>query len=235
MSTSAFIRANQRLANQLRPIQIELGVQSHAAGSALIRWGNTHVLCSASIENTVPQHQLGKGGWISAEYALLPNSTLTRSKRERPHVSGRTAEIQRLIGRSLRSVVDLKALGDRTLWVDCDVIQADGGTRCAAITGSYIAVCQALRKIQCPEPSPICAVSVGLMGSEILLDLDYVEDSHADVDLTYVQSQSGLSEVHAGAEGHLFSRSDLNRMLDLAEEGCKSLFMIQKTTLENLP
>jgi ribonuclease PH len=225
----------------LRPITIELGVQHQAAGSALIRWGNTHVLCAASVANQVPPHRLGSGGgWLTAEYAMLPGSGDQRIRRERGKVGGRTAEIQRLIGRSLRATVDLDALGPRTLNLDCDVINADGGTRCASITGAYIAACVAMHGIAQKDGKPfvaprqVAAVSVGLLGDQVLTDLMYTEDYAADVDLNFVGTTDGIVEVQGTAEGAVFGRAQLNAMLDAAEAACAELFALQREALARL-
>ena len=179
-------RIDGRLEHDLRPISFELGVQKHVAGSALIKWGDTHVLCAASIEERVPSF-VEEGGWISAEYSLLPGSTHSRVRRERKGPSGRTAEIQRLIGRSLRGAIDLMKLEGLSLAIDCDVIQADGGTRCAAITGAFVAASIALKPFNY-QPSPFAAISFGLVDGQLLTDLCYHEDSQAEVDMNIVLS-----------------------------------------------
>jgi ribonuclease PH len=203
------------------------GYLDHAEGSTLISAGATQVLCAVSLEDRVPDFLVGKGrGWLTAEYAMLPRATHTRSQREstRGKIGGRTHEIQRLIGRSLRAVVDLEKLGERTLTVDCDVLQADGGTRTTAINGAYVAVAQALSRLvrdgllpEMPLREPVAAISVGILGRELLVDLAYTEDSRADVDANFVMTGSGgLIEVQGTAEGRTFARRDLNRMLDAA-------------------
>ncbi len=226
-----FYREDDRDRLDLRPISFEIGAQRDAAGSVICRWGNTHVICSATFEDRVPQHRLGMGGWLSAEYSLLPGSTDGRARRERPNPSGRSAEIQRLIGRSLRSCVDLQALGPRTIWIDCDVLQADGGTRCAAITGGYVALAIALHKIHMKPRAMLAAVSVGLVRDEILVDLAYGEDKVADVDLVYVAGPQGLAEVHGGVEGRFFKREQLKDMLDAADNACTSILAAQTKAL----
>lgn len=209
----------------------------HAEGSVLIETGNTKVICTASIEEGVPAFLRGKkSGWVSAEYSMLPRSTLTRTKRERSKIGGRTQEIQRLIGRSLRSVVDLFLLGEQTVWIDCDVIQADGGTRTASISGGYIALVLALQNLQirthCFQQFPIkhqvAAISLGLIGNEILLDLNYSEDSTADVDMNIIMTDDKrIVELQGTAEKVPFSRQQLNKMLDLAETGLSDYFKKQ--------
>lgn len=208
-------------------MQIVPGYLAHAEGSALITCGATQVLCAVSVEDRVPNFLVGKGrGWLTAEYAMLPRATHTRSEREstRGKIGGRTHEIQRLIGRSLRAVVDLNQLGERTLTVDCDVLQADGGTRTTAINGAYVAVAQALAKLvqqgllpAMPLREPVAAISVGIVGRDLLVDLAYTEDSRAEVDANFVMTGSGgIVEVQGTAEGRTFARRDLNRMVDAA-------------------
>jgi ribonuclease PH len=208
-------------------MQIVPGFLDHAEGSALITAGATRVLCAVSLEDRVPDFLIGKGrGWLTAEYAMLPRATHTRSQREstRGKIGGRTHEIQRLIGRSLRAVVDLEKLGERTLTVDCDVLQADGGTRTTAINGAYVAVAQALAKLvadgvlpEMPLREPVAAISVGIVDRELLVDLAYTEDSRAEVDANFVMTGSGgIVEVQGTAEGRTFARRDLNRMIDAA-------------------
>lgn len=232
------VRSDGRGPRDLRPISIELNVQPSAAGSVLIRWGGTHVICAASIENRVPPHRIDSGGgWLTAEYAMLPASSGDRIRRERKGVGGRTAEIQRLIGRSLRAVFDLDALGARTVRLDCDVLNADGGTRCASITGAYLAACMALHTICELDskpfvlPSQLAAVSVGIVGEQVVSDLCYVEDSAAEVDLNFVASPTGVVEVQGTAEGSPFSRDQLNTMLDYAQASCETLFGLQREIL----
>ncbi len=232
-------RPDGRAPAALRPIAFEIGVQRTAPGSVLVRWGDTHVLCSAAFEDRVPPHRLGTGGgWLSAEYGMLPGAGAQRVKRERPNVSGRTAEIQRLIGRSLRAVFDIDRIGVRTLWVDCDVIQADGGTRCAAITGSWLATRLALedlsRKghIAPPKAERVAAVSVGVVGGTVVTDLCYAEDSTADVDLNFVATPKGIVEVQGTGEGRPFGRVQLDEMLDQAMVAVNQLFALQQAALD---
>ncbi|MCB9528983.1 MAG: ribonuclease PH [Myxococcales bacterium] len=234
-------RPDGRALDALRPITLTLGAQSGPAGSALIRWGGTHVLCAASVEDRVPHHRLGSGGgWLTAEYDMLPGAGNTRVRRSRDKLGGRTAEIQRLIGRSLRAAVDLDRLGAHTLWIDCDVLDADGGTRCASITGAYVAVCLAIQKIARADhkkpayPRPVAAVSVGLHQGRALLDLCYAEDSAAEVDLNFVATEDGIVEIQGTAEGRPFTRAELDAMLTLADKGCAELFALQRQTLAAL-
>lgn len=233
-------RADNRLPLQLRPVTMTIGASSYAEGSCLIQMGNTHVLCTASVEMGVPPWLRDQGrGWVTAEYALLPRSTHTRTRRERNCPSGRTQEIQRLIGRALRMSVDLVALGEYTITIDCDVLQADGGTRTASITGGSVALALALRHMQTQgllEQNPlhciIAAVSVGVVKGEVLLDLDYTEDSRADVDCNIVQMSNGeLIEVQSTAEREPISRAKFNEMLDAADQGIQELLQMQETTL----
>jgi len=231
-----------RSADQGRPVSITPKYIKHAEGSALIEVGDTRVVCTASVENRVPQFLKGQGeGWITAEYGMLPRATNTRSEREaaRGKPSGRTHEIQRLIGRSLRAVVDTKAMGERTLWVDCDVIQADGGTRTASITGAFVALVEAMRHMRkqgCFEELPIldfvAATSVGKVGDLILLDLDYSEDSQADVDMNIVKTGSGrFVELQGTAEEHPFSAEDLQALMATADKGIRELIALQHKVL----
>ncbi len=235
-------RPDGRAADQLRPLEIVPNAQPFAEGSVLIKLGNTHVLCSASVEEGVPPWLRGQGqGWVTAEYALLPRSTLTRTRRERTGAGGRTQEIQRLIGRSLRAAIDLKRLGERTITLDCDVLQADGGTRTAAITGSYVALALAIeyliqrRQIRTsPLVAQIAAISVGMVRSEAVLDLNYAEDSRADVDCNIVQTADGrLIEVQSTAEGEPITRAQLDQLLDLASKGIAELAEQQQKLLKN--
>lgn len=236
------MRADGRRPDELRPIHIEPGFITSATGSVLIAAGNTRVICTAMVEEQVPGWRRGSGkGWVTAEYGMLPGSTDTRKQRDasRGKVDGRSTEIQRLIGRSLRSVVDLGKLGERSVWVDCDVIQADGGTRCASITGGYVALELALRSLQekgliseLPLIDSIAAVSVGVVGGELLLDLPYVEDSRADVDMNVVATGSGLVvEVQATAEGPPVERSVIDGLMDLALIGCTELTGLQRAAI----
>ena len=223
-------------------MRLTRGFAKHAEGSALVEFGDTHVLCTASIEEIVPSFLRGKGqGWITAEYGMLPRATHTRSAREaaKGKQSGRTQEIQRLIGRSLRAVVDLKALGERTVTIDCDVLQADGGTRTAAITGGYVALaeaCEGLAKRRSLSGSPIhgqiAAVSVGIVHGVPVLDLDYAEDSQAETDMNVVMNNGGaFVEIQGTAEGHAFRRNELDALLDLAITGVSQLFALQAQAL----
>jgi ribonuclease PH len=236
------MRKTGRAARELRKIVLEPGVSKHAEGSCLVRFGDTQVLCTASIDDRVPPHVYGTGaGWVTAEYGMLPRSTHDRMQREaaRGKQGGRTLEIQRLIGRALRVAIDLRALGPKTLTLDCDVIQADGGTRTAAITGAYVALVHAVRALQRRKPlaqepvkRSVAAVSVGIVAGEVCLDLDYDEDSTAEVDMNVVATGDGaLVEVQGTAEGKPFPRADLERMLDVAEEGLVTLRKLQEAAL----
>ncbi len=229
------MRPSQRQPDQLRPVRLTRGFTCHAEGSVLVEFGATRVLCTASVEEAVPGFLRGKGqGWVTAEYGMLPRATHTRSAREaaKGKQSGRTQEIQRLIGRSLRAVVDLAALGERQIVVDCDVLQADGGTRTAAITGACVAVHDALvglvaagKLARNPMREFVAAVSVGIHQGLPVLDLDYAEDSDCDTDMNVVMTEGGgLIEVQGTAEGTPFSRAELNPLLDLAERGARQLF-----------
>ena len=236
-------RPSGRAANAMREIRITRRYTRHAEGSVLIEFGDTQVICTASVLEKVPPHKKGSGeGWVTAEYGMLPRSTNTRTDREaaRGKQSGRTQEIQRLIGRSLRAVVDLKKLGERTIHVDCDVIQADGGTRTASITGAYVAVADAINWLleqgtiaESPLKDSVAAISVGVFGGEPVLDLDYVEDSGCDTDMNVVMTGSGgMVEVQGTAEGVPFSRATLEALLDLAGKGIAEIVRAQKTALE---
>jgi len=236
-------RVDGRAFDELRPIQIIPGYQSFAEGSALIKLGKTHVLCSVSVEERVPPFLKGSGtGWITAEYAMLPRATATRSQRDstQGHVGGRNQEIQRLIGRSLRAVADMKALGERTLIVDCDVIQADGGTRTASITGAYVALHQAMEKLMhmgvissIPLKSAVAATSVGIVNSYMMMDLCYDEDSQAGVDFNIVMTGKGeFVELQGTAEGKPFTRQSIDDLLALAEKGIRQLFQAQQDVLK---
>ena len=235
-------RTDGRAANQLRPLRIELGAQEFAEGSVLIETGKTRVLCAVSIEERVPGFLRGSGqGWITAEYSMLPRSTTTRTPRE-SREGGRVREIQRLIGRSLRAAVDLRCLGERTLTVDCDVLQADGGTRTAAITGAYVALRQALdglvRREAVPElplRSAVAAVSVGIVDGGVLLDLCYEEDVRADADFNVVMTdRAEFVEVQGTAEGQTFSKATLDEVLRLAEQGVGDLLQAQRQAIGGL-
>ena len=230
MSSTEMKRGDGRGLDELRPISFELNIQRYAAGSALIKWGHTHVLCAATLEDRVPSF-VEEGGWASAEYSLLPGSTHSRVRRERKGPSGRTAEIQRLIGRSLRAGLDLAAMEGYTLTLDCDVIQADGGTRCAAITGSYVAASLALREIGY-QPEPFAAVSFGLLGGEVHTDLCYEEDSRAEVDMNIILTPKGFVEVQGTAERALFSQDHLNEMLTRAQRAAAQIFSLQEAALK---
>jgi ribonuclease PH len=233
------MRANRRKAGDLRQIRVTPGVQKHAEGSVLFELGETKVICAASVEERVPPFLRGSGkGWVTAEYAMLPRATDTRSPREgrTGRVQGRTQEIQRLIGRSLRAVVDQAFLGERTITVDCDVLQADGGTRTASINGAWIALWQACSRLLGsgsipgnPVREPVIAVSVGMCGGRVLVDLDYAEDSAAEVDMNVVMTGSGsLIEVQGTAEGKPFTRGELDGMLEAAVHAGKRILAIQK-------
>ena len=238
------IRNDGRLENELRPLQIEINYTMYADGSVLISGGNTKIICTASVENKVPAWLLDKNknprhGWLTAEYRMLPSSTDVRKNRELITVDGRTQEIQRLIGRSLRSIIDLDSLGNNTIRIDCDVIQADGGTRTMAITGSYIALILALRKIYStgklkifPVTKFLAAVSVGILNQNCILDLKYDEDKIAEVDMNIVMLDSGeFVEIQGTAEAQAYSRLQLNSMLDLASNGISSIISLQKEIL----
>lgn len=233
-------RFNNRAPDALRPVTITLDAAPFAEGSALIEVGSTRVLCAASIEPGVPGWMRGQGsGWLTAEYALLPRATQTRNRRERNGVGGRTQEIQRLIGRSLRAAIDLAALGEYTITIDCDVLQADGGTRTAAITGSYVALARAVRTLRAsdalaadPLRGALAAVSVGLCAGEALLDLDYSEDHIADVDCNVVQTDRGaFVEIQGTAEGTPMTREQLDTLLALAQKGIEQLLAAQREAL----
>ena len=239
---TTFTRTGGRATDQLRPVRITRHYTMHAEGSVLIEFGNTKVLCTASVEEKVPPHQRGTGeGWVTAEYGMLPRATHKRSDREaaKGKQSGRTQEIQRLIGRSLRAVFDLKALGERTITLDCDVLQADGGTRTAAITGAFVAAQDAVSRLlaegritSSPVLHPVAAVSVGIVGGQPVLDLDYLEDSGCDTDMNVVMTGAGhYVEVQGTAEGAAFSREEMNALLLLAEKGIKELIVLQQAAL----
>ncbi|MGA0940185.1 MAG: ribonuclease PH [Burkholderiaceae bacterium] len=239
-------RSQNRAADALRPVRITRQFTVHAEGSVLIEFGQTRVLCTASVEERVPPHKKGSGeGWVTAEYGMLPRATHTRSSREaaKGKQSGRTQEIQRLIGRSLRAVFDLKALGERTITLDCDVLQADGGTRTAAITGAFIAAADAVNGLmangtlaQSPIREPIAAISVGIVEGTPLLDLEYTEDSACDTDMNVVMTAAGhFVEVQGTAEGAAFSRTEMGQLLDLAEKGIQELVAMQRAALSSQP
>ena len=237
-------RPSGRVADQLRPIRITRNYTKHAEGSVLVEFGDTKVICTVSVENGVPRFLKGQGqGWLTAEYGMLPRATHTRSDREaaRGKQSGRTQEIQRLIGRSLRTVFDLKKLGERTIYIDCDVIQADGGTRTASITGAFVAAQDAVTKLlaagkltETPISDHVAAISVGIVQGVPLLDLEYTEDSACDTDMNVVMTGSGhYVEVQGTAEGAAFSRKEMDALLQLAEKGIAELVVLQKNSLLN--
>ena len=231
-------RVDGRTPGQMRPVSIEMNVQKWAAASLIYRQGDTHVLCAATVEDRVPPHLRGKGsGWVTAEYAMLPAATSERMQREsvRGKLGGRTYEIQRLVGRSLRGVVDTSVLGEKTVMIDCDVLQADGGTRCASITGGYIALVLALRKANLERAisGKIAAISVGIVEGSPLMDLEYREDSAAEVDFNVIGTDAGTYvEVQGTAEGKAFDRAQMEALLTLADGGLKTLFGIQEAVLK---
>ncbi len=236
------MRSNGRRPDQIRPLVLDRGWSKHAEGSVLVSAGDTRVLCTASVEESVPPFLKGRGkGWLTAEYGMLPRSTNTRMRREAAEgaQSGRTHEIQRLIGRSLRAVADLPALGERTIRIDCDVLQADGGTRCASITGAWIAVADAVAKLKAQElvtgeplTDHVAAVSVGIVGGVPLLDLDYTEDSSCETDMNVVMTGAGgFVELQGTAEGAPFTRGEFDALIDLARDGIAGLIAAQKAAL----
>jgi len=237
-------RVDGRAPTQMRPVQLTRGFNRYAEGSCLIEIGNTRVMCTASLEEKVPPFLKGQGtGWVTAEYSMLPRATRTRTSREvGKGASGRTVEIQRLIGRSLRSIVSMPNLGERTIWIDCDVIQADGGTRTASITGAYVALVECLGKMKAekqlrewPLLDQLAAVSVGIVGGQVCLDLNYDEDSTAAVDMNVVVTGDGrLVEVQGTAEGDPFSRRQMDGLMDIAVGGAKDLFAKQREILKDL-
>lgn len=237
-----YSRSGARAADQLRPVRITRNYTMHAEGSVLIEFGNTKVLCTASVEERVPPHKRGSGeGWVTAEYGMLPRATHIRSDREatKGKQSGRTQEIQRLIGRSLRAIFDLKKLGERTIQLDCDVIQADGGTRTAAITGAFVAaqdavngLLQAGKITESPITAAVAAISVGIVQGTPVLDLEYTEDSACDTDMNVVMTGAGhFVEVQGTAEGVAFSRTEMDQLLSLAEKGITELMALQQQAL----
>jgi ribonuclease PH len=241
-SGGTLMRVDRRSATALRPVEIAPNYISSAEGSALIRLGETQVICTASVDDGVPAFLKGMGkGWITSEYAMIPRSTETRTPREasRGRQGGRTMEIQRLIGRSLRAVIDLERLGERTIWIDCDVIRADGGTRTASITGSLVALGLAFQKLHdlkalrsIPLKDYVAAISAGIVGGVVLLDLNYAEDSSADVDMNVVMTGKGqLVEIQATAEGKPYTSEDLNRLLEVARPGIEKLIELQRSIL----
>ncbi len=236
-------RLDGRLFNQLRKVKVTKNYMKHAEGSCFIEFGETKVICTASVEENVPRFLKGKGtGWVTAEYGMLPRSCTTRMKRDRAANSGRTQEIQRLIGRSLRGVMDMSRLGERTIKIDCDVVQADGGTRTASITGGFIALALALKVIKkkkliesIPLTDFVAAISVGIFDGKLLLDLNYVEDSNAEMDMNVVMVGKGkFVEVQGTAEGTPFSKKEMDGLLKLAEKGIKELLVIQKKVVGNI-
>jgi ribonuclease PH len=240
---ASFTRHDGRMANALRPVRITRQFTKHAEGSVLIEFGDTRVLCTASVEDKVPPHQKGSGqGWVTAEYGMLPRATHTRSAREaaKGKQSGRTQEIQRLIGRSLRAVFDLSLMGERTITLDCDVLQADGGTRTASITGAYVAACDAVHHLmaqgklsQSPVLNPVAAISVGIVQGVPVLDLDYIEDASCDTDMNVVMTGAGhFVEVQGTAEGVAFSRAEMDQLLALADKGIAELIALQQAALK---
>ncbi|MEJ5928679.1 ribonuclease PH [Corynebacterium sp. H128] len=240
---TSFTRADGRALDELRPVSITRGFTTNPAGSVLVEFGNTRVMCTASVELGVPRFKKDSGeGWLTAEYAMLPSSTHDRMPREsmKGKVKGRTHEISRLIGRSLRAAVDLKALGENTINIDCDVLQADGGTRTASITGAYVALADAIAVLSArgvvpgnPLLPPVAAVSVGLIDGKVCLDLPYEEDSRAEVDMNVVMTESGeFVEIQGTGEESTFSRTQMGLFLDAAEKGCRELIAAQKAALE---
>lgn len=239
------MRRDGRASDQMRPVSFATGINKYAEGSVLIQWGDTQVLCTATVEEKIPPFIKGTGqGWITAEYSMLPRATGVRNVREasRGRIGGRTHEIQRLIGRALRSVVDLNALGERTIWLDCDVIQADGGTRTASLTGAFVAMVLAMEKLVMEEKLEIvpvtdymAAVSVGIVDGQCLLDLEYEEDSTAQVDMNIVMTGQGeFVEIQGTAEGNPFTAEELARMLELARQGILTLIDKQAEALPDL-
>ena len=236
-------RPDGRKSNELRPVTFHRGFTSAAPGSVLIRTGDTHVLCTATVEEGVPPWRRDSGlGWVTAEYEMLPGSTGERRRRNRAgKVDGRTTEIQRLIGRCMRAVVDMSRLGDRTIWIDCDVLQADGGTRTASITGAYVALADAVQHLRrkrliraSPLTDSVAAVSVGMMGRRVLLDLCYAEDKDVAVDMTVVRTGGGrFVEIQGAAEGSTFGESDMKRMMSIAARGIRQLTDLQRKALRS--
>jgi ribonuclease PH len=235
--TKTMTRSYNRSAQAMRPISFQRNFTIHAEGSVLVSFGDTRVLCTASVVDKVPPHRKGKGGWLTAEYGMLPRATHTRGEREaaKGKQSGRTQEIQRLIGRALRAVVDIDALGERTIHLDCDVLQADGGTRTAAISGAYVALMDAVKSLnlaKSPILDSIAAVSVGIVNGQCVCDLDYVEDSGCDADVNVVMNGAGqVIEVQGTAEGAPFSREQLNTLLDYAADGIAQIRAAQNAAL----
>jgi len=243
-ASPATVRADGRLADQLRPVRFQNGIAPYATGSTLIEWGHTRVICGVTVEESVPRwmkEQGVTGGWISAEYSMLPYSTLTRKQRDitKGKIDGRSQEIQRLIGRSLRAAIDLERIGSRTVWLDCDVLQADGGTRTAAITGSFVALSLAMRKLAAAGKldaatvlNPVAAVSVGIVGARPLLDLAYDEDMAATVDMNLVMNGAGqFIELQGSGEEAAYSDEELAAMLALGKSGIRQLLALQQAAL----
>ena len=237
------MRLKNRANNETRSIEILRNYTKHAEGSVLIKCGDTHVICNASIEEKVPSFLKGKNqGWVTAEYGMLPRSTSSRMAREssRGKQSGRTQEIQRLIGRSLRAVIDLSSLGERTIHIDCDVIQADGGTRTASITGAYVALCAAINPLlkkgilkDSPIKDSVAAISLGIKDGEVLIDLDYAEDSNCDTDMNVVMTGEGkFVEIQGTAEGEPFSKEEMDNIILLAEQGITKIIQLQRNALK---
>lgn len=235
------MRPSNRAANQIREVSLTVNVNKYAEGSCLVKFGETHVLCTASIEERVPPFLRNKGtGWITAEYNMLARSTHTRNSRDPMKPNGRSIEIQRLIGRSLRSVIDVKKLGERQIIIDCDVIQADGGTRCAAITGGYVALALAVKKIlsqrlikENPLTGAVCALSCGIFNGEVVADLDYAEDSKCDVDANFVINKNfDLIEIQGTAEQGAMSFTQISQMYDLAKKAAEEIFALQQKAIE---
>jgi len=242
--TKSSVRPSGRANDALRTVRFTRGFTRHAEGSVLVEFGHTRVLCTASVEDTVPSFLRGKGqGWVTAEYGMLPRATHTRSAREaaKGKQTGRTQEIQRLIGRALRAVVDLKGLGERTITIDCDVLQADGGTRTAAITGGYVALMDAVESLlrrgalkANPVHAQVAAISVGIWSGQPVLDLDYAEDSNAETDMNVVMNNGGaFVEIQGTAEGHAFHRHELDELLNLAVQGINELHALQMQALQS--
>ena len=237
------LRIDERKNNNIRPVKITKDFLKHPQGSVLIEMGNTKVICTAMVENSTARHLTGTGqGWVTAEYSMLPGSTMTRKKRDKGgKQDGRSVEIQRLIGRSLRSVVDMKKLGEKTIWIDCDVIQADGGTRTASITGAYVAMVLAMKKMmedgqlaELPVNGYVSAISVGIVEDEPILDLCYEEDSRAMIDMNVVMTDKGeFIEIQGTGEERPFKRSELDELLKLAEEGCRKLHQMQEEIIND--
>ncbi|ODS51120.1 MAG: ribonuclease PH [Bdellovibrio sp. SCN 50-8] len=236
------MRIDKRDYNQLRPVKITPHILDYAEGSVMVEFGKTRVLCSASYEDSAPKWLQGSGtGWVTAEYGMLPRSTQSRIKRDKTQNSGRTQEISRLIGRSLRAAVDLRKLGERQITIDCDVIQADGGTRTAAITGGFVALAFALKKLvdvselrELPLSNYVSAVSVGLQNGKSFLDLNYDEDSTIHTDMNFVMTQDGrFIEIQGTAEKNPFSRDEMNQMMDYATTGCRDLFLTQEELIKS--